>query len=238
MIYKNNQFALKSVLNYICHGETKNPKYLAILLHGYGSNKENLITLAHHFFDCLAETLFIAVDAPFPLPQNFYNGGYQWFSIQITQNDKTFESSFSKSAPELKKSNQILSSFIDELLEKFNLKAKKLFLLGFSQGAMMSIYNSLTRQEEIGGVISYSGKVILPTALGADFGQEILSKPPICLFHGKKDPIVDYQNFIASKITLQNMQIPFEAHDFEDLEHHIISEEIELTKKFITKVKK
>jgi phospholipase/carboxylesterase len=236
---KENNFNLESVLNYISHGETKNPKHLMIFLHGYGSNKENLISLAYNFCNCLPDSLFISPDAPFSLADdlvgsNFFDYGKKWFSI--IRDDKTFESSFKKSASEIKKSNQILSSFIDELLKKFNLKNRQLFLLGFSQGAMMSIYQSLSRKEEIGGVVAYSGKVILPTSLG-EYGQNILSKPYIALFHGKKDQVVTFDNFLESKDLLTKLGAPFEAHEFENLEHQIINEEIEITKKFILKRK-
>jgi phospholipase/carboxylesterase len=238
---KENNFNIRTSLSYISHGETKNPKHLMIFLHGYGSNKENLITLAHHFTDCLPDSLFVSPDAPFSLANDFadndfFDFGNKWFSIATNDGDKTFESSFKKSAPEIKESNQILSSFIDELLKKFNLQNRQLFLLGFSQGAMMSVYQGLTRKEEIAGVISYSGKVILPTFLG-EYGQNILSKPHMSLFHGKKDNIVAFENFLQSKDVLKRFDIPFEAHEFENLEHQIIAEEIEITKKFILKRK-
>ncbi len=89
---KYNRFNLKSVLNYISYGESKNPKHLVIFLHGYGSNKENLITLAHHFFDCLPATLFISPDAPFSLADDFFgngffNYGHKWFSIATNSDD-------------------------------------------------------------------------------------------------------------------------------------------------------
>lgn len=237
---ENNNLNLKTNLNYISHGETKNPKYLVIFLHGYGSNKENLITLSHHFSSCLPDTLFIAPDAPLTIANNypdsaFFDDSYKWFSIASQIDDHSFESYFHKSAAEIKESNQILSIFINELLAKFNLDAKKLFLIGFSQGAMMSIYQALTRKDEIAAAISYSGKVILPSALGP-YGQNIISKPYIGLFHGKKDHIVTFENFLQSKDILRQLNIPFEAHEFEDLEHHISAEEIEITKKFITKI--
>jgi phospholipase/carboxylesterase len=238
---RENNFDLETNLDYISYGETKNPKHLVIFLHGYGSNKENLITLAHHFFDCLPDSLFVSPNAPLSLANdfpdgNFFDYGNKWFSIAANPGDKTFESSFKRSAPEIKQSNQILSSFIDELLKKFNLPDKKLFLLGFSQGAMMSIYQGLTRKEEIAGVIAYSGKVILPISL-SEYSQDILSKPHIALFHGKKDTIVVFDNFLQSKDVLRRFDIPFEAHEFENLEHQIIAEEIEITKKFILKRK-
>ena len=73
---RENNFDLETNLDYISYGETKNPKHLVIFLHGYGSNKENLITLAHHFFDCLPDSLFISPDAPLSLADDFPDGNF------------------------------------------------------------------------------------------------------------------------------------------------------------------
>jgi phospholipase/carboxylesterase len=53
------------------------PKSLVILLHGYGSNGEDLIDLAPYWQAALPDTLFLAPDAPQPCPAclTVANGG-------------------------------------------------------------------------------------------------------------------------------------------------------------------
>ena len=48
----------------------------------------------------------------------------------------------------------------------------KLIFVGFSQGAMMSLYNSIRLKQKCAGVISFSGKLIPPT----DLSEEINSR--------------------------------------------------------------
>jgi len=75
---------------------------------------------------------------------------------------------------------------IDELIEKENVKAQDVFLFGFSQGTMLSLYLGPQRLEALGGVIGFSGKLINIDSLKL----KISSKPPIMLIHGDEDPVV------------------------------------------------
>jgi predicted esterase len=55
------------------------PKQLVVLLHGYGSNGEDLISLAPYWAKTLPDAQFVSPNAPDPVPG--YPGGYQWFPI-------------------------------------------------------------------------------------------------------------------------------------------------------------
>jgi len=55
------------------------PKQLVALLHGYGSNGEDLIGLAPYWRAALPDTVFISPNAPEPCPGA--PGGYQWWSL-------------------------------------------------------------------------------------------------------------------------------------------------------------
>ena len=66
-------------LNFYKHGNEKAPKSLVILLHGYGSNGQDLISLAPEWAGDMPDTLFISPDAPFPCEMGGF--GFQWFSL-------------------------------------------------------------------------------------------------------------------------------------------------------------
>ena len=74
---------------------------------------------------------------------------------------------------------------------RFGFSYDQLFLIGFSQGAMMANYQGLFSEKTPKGIISFSGKVILPEMLG----ETSLSKPKICLIHGRDDSVVPIENF-------------------------------------------
>ena len=52
---------------------------LVILLHGYGSNGDDLIGLAPHWRGALPETAFVSPNAPERCPGA--PGGYQWWAL-------------------------------------------------------------------------------------------------------------------------------------------------------------
>lgn len=216
-----------SELKFCEHSDVTNPKYLVIFLHGYGANGENLLDLAHEFKGVLPKAHFISPNGVQPWEGGFPDS-YQWFSLQSGL--KNLDSN--SSAADIKNSSDILRDFINSQLTRFNLTPDKLFLIGFSQGAMMSLHQGLTASEKIAGVIAFSGKLILPESLG----EETLSKPDICLIHGEADPVVPFSNFLESEKILESEEFSFESHAVPNLEHSIDMSGVMAAQKFIRRV--
>ncbi|MFC1659281.1 alpha/beta hydrolase [Pseudomonadota bacterium] len=208
-------------LTYVETQNTQNhPKKLVVLLHGYGSNAEDLISLAPEFAEVLPDAHFISPNAPFEFEGGLPNT-YQWFSLH----NVTIE--------EIEKqvilANEILGNFLDEQLARFGLKDENLILIGFSQGAMISMYHSLRREEEILGVLGYSGKL-----LGIDdMDSKVHSKPRMCLIHGTEDSLVPFESLGEAELVLGKYGVKIEAHSIVGLDHGINSEGIEIGKEFL-----
>lgn len=203
------------------------PKYLVIFLHGYGANGANLIELAYEYEKSMPQTRFIAPNAP----QNWEGGFmdcYQWFSLASWGIDRDI----SKVSDNVKIAHKILSDFIDEELKKSNLTHDKLILVGFSQGAMMSCYYGLMSQHKIAGIISHSGKLILPEATN----EKTQNKPEICFIHGRDDSVVGFENFIEAKELAKQNNIPFESYAFDNLDHAINIESLNAGIEFVKKI--
>jgi len=210
-----------------CH--TKNPKYLVILLHGYGANGQNLIELAEFFNKSLPDACYLAPNAI----ENWEGGFpdcYQWFSLS----NGFVRRSLIEMSAHIRDANKKLGDFIDKKLQELNLTRKNLIIVGFSQGAMMASYQALISKEEIAGVIGFSGKLIMPELTG----DKTLSKPKICLIHGQDDMVVEFSNFIEAKETLQKEGFDFETHALDNLEHTIDVRGIEIATNFINKITK
>ena len=208
-------------------GTTKTPKFLVILLHGYGANGENLIELANEFQPIIQDAYFIAPNAIEPWEGGFPNS-YQWFSLYAGVERNALDIL----APKIKNANQILLKFIEDQLARFNLSFENLILIGFSQGSMMSIYQGLIMPKKIAGIISFSGKVVEPLSVG----DEIISKPDICLIHGTHDSVLPFANFHEAQKILNQYQIPFEAHAIENLDHTIDIRAVRIAQNFIKKI--
>jgi phospholipase/carboxylesterase len=201
----------------------KKPKKLIVFLHGYGSSGEDLIALARDFGHDVPDAHFVSPNAPFALEGSFF-GGYQWFSL-INRDPKIIY-------PQILEANYILDAFLDSQLKRFNLIYSDLILVGFSQGAMMANYSALRNPVKNYGVISYSGRLILPTWLG----ENVASKPKICLIHGKDDDVVPFDCFLEAEKILKKEQIPFESHALEGLGHGIDHHGLRIGKQFLSKL--
>jgi phospholipase/carboxylesterase len=199
-------------------------KNLVIFLHGYGANGKNLIDLAHEFDYVLEDAYYIS-----PNGVENWEGGfpdcYQWFSLQ----NGLAKSNINQLAESIKTSNKILADFIDQQLQKFSLTYQNLIIAGFSQGAMMAMYQGMIKKEKPAAIISFSGKLILPEMVG----EKTISKPDICLIHGKADSVLPFDNFIEAEKILTENKFNFSALSFENLDHTIDIHSIRAAQNFI-----
>ncbi|MGY0408474.1 MAG: alpha/beta hydrolase [Polaribacter sp.] len=124
----------------------KNPPLL-ILLHGYGSNEQDLFSFAEELPE---ELLIVSAQAPFSM--GF--GGYAWYSINFDDINGKFSD-----LKEAKESIDKIAVFIDEIKEKYDTNPNKTFLLGFSQGAILSYSLSFFYPNKVQHIIALSGYI-------------------------------------------------------------------------------
>lgn len=192
--------------------ETTSPKQLVFILHGYGANGESMIELAREFRYALHDAHFVAPNALEEWEGGFPNA-YQWFSLAQGFERRSLENM----AVSIISSQKKLRQMIDKKLQELNLTYKDLFIAGFSQGAMMAMYQAFTLPEEISGVIAFSGRLILPEMLG----DKTLHKPEVCLIHGEEDSVVPFDCFLEAKKILEENNFSCESHAIPHLEHSI-----------------
>lgn len=152
------------------------PDALIVLLHGYGSNGADLISLAPFWSKLLPGAAFVAPNAIEPVPG--YAGGYQWFPISNL--DPHLMEQGARAAA------QSVDRFLERELEKHGLPPSRLALVGFSQGTMMALHVALRREQPVASVVGYSGVLVG----GARLPDEMRSKPPVLLVHGDRDPTI------------------------------------------------
>jgi phospholipase/carboxylesterase len=146
--------------------------HLAVLLHGYGADGNDLIGLAPHWQRILPTTAFVAPNAPEPCA----GAGYQWFAISRLDPHEMRRG--------VESAADSLNAFLDSELKRLGLAGDRLALVGFSQGTMMSLQVGLSRPVKPACIVGFSG-MLAGTApkLGPD-------APPILLVHGDADPMI------------------------------------------------
>ncbi len=119
---------------------------LVIFLHGYGSNEQDLFGIKD---DLPASYTYLSVRAPLVMEA----GSYQWFR-------KKGEGAYNGETDDLKSSGQVLLDFVAQATKKYHTEPEKVFLVGFSQGAIMSYEVGLRHPEALGGIAALSGRVL------------------------------------------------------------------------------
>ena len=165
---------------------------VVVFLHGYGANGADLLGLADVLGEHLPDTLFVAPDAPESIPGMPF--GYQWFPIPWLDGSSEEEAARGMAA-----AVDDLNAFLDALLVDEDLLPEQMVLFGFSQGTMMSLHVAPRREDEIAGVVGFSGRLLNPELLG----DEVQSRPPVLLVPGDADDVVPVQSLPEAAEALQ-----------------------------------
>ncbi|HZZ34107.1 MAG TPA: alpha/beta fold hydrolase, partial [Caulobacteraceae bacterium] len=169
------------------------PGSIVILIHGYGSNGEDLIGLAPYWRAALPHTLFVSPNAPYPCPGA--PGGFQWWSVG--GGDRS--SGLKAAAP-------ILDAFIDGELARHGLSDGNLALVGFSQGTMLALHVGPRRPRRIAGIVGFSGMLI------DDPADPPATRPPVLLIHGDADPMIPIAAFHHARDGLARQGFELTTH--------------------------
>ncbi len=158
-------------------GIKKDKPSVLFMLHGYGSNEEDLFSFASE----LPEEIFvISVRAPYTLMPY----GYAWYAIN-------FDAEYGKWSDDeqAKTSRDLIAGFIDEACDAYNLDKDNVTLLGFSQGTILSYAVALSFPEKVKNIIALSGYInegiLIDNYLNNNF-----SKLSIYASHGSVDQVI------------------------------------------------
>ena len=185
-------------------------KSLVVFLHGYGANGADLLDIGDVLAPHLPDTAFAAPDAADRIPGA--PSGYQWFPIPRFDG-----SSEAQAAAGLLRSAQDLNAFLDQRLAHEGLGPEALALVGFSQGAMMSLELAPRRAVAPAAVVAISGRLIQPERLAA----EATAKPPILIMHGDQDQMVAFEEMALAANALAAAGFDVFGHVMQGMGHGI-----------------
>jgi phospholipase/carboxylesterase len=210
------------------HGPSISPasgraiRQIIILLHGYGSNGADLISLAQHWRHAFPDALFIAPNAPERCPG--VSGGYQWWALSAFTRP-ALAAGAARAAP-------VLDAFIDQQLAEHGLSEDKVLLIGFSQGTMMALHVGPCRERPLAGILGYSGMI----ADAASLAGKVRSRPPIVLVHGTDDPVIPSAALQEAKRELHRLGFDVTDHSIPGLGHTVDATGVRLGEEFARRV--
>lgn len=153
----------------------KNP--LLLLLHGYGSNEEDLFSFASELPD---DCYVISARAPFDMMY----GSYAWYAINFDADENKFSD-----IGQARASRDIISRFIDELVSNYAIDEEDVTLIGFSQGCILSYAVAVSYPEKVRRVVAMSGYFNSEIAVD-DYLENDFANLKIFASHGSVDQVV------------------------------------------------
>ncbi|USP42248.1 dienelactone hydrolase family protein [Acinetobacter sp. XS-4] len=176
-----------------------------ILLHGVGSNGEDLEAVGEFLKANHSNLNFVTPNAPF----SFMNSkeAYQWFNIAGVNEENRFS--------RIKEARAHFDQKIQEIITQNQLEnhLDKVVFLGFSQGAIMALDAVVSGRWPIAGLISIAGRLASP------INNEINHNTKILLIHGESDTVIPpsesqsaYQQMHAANLNVELNILPATGH--------------------------
>ena len=150
-------------------------KYPALfVMHGIGSNEHNMLALVNG----LEDSFYI-----FSVRGHLTQGsGYAYFTIQGygKPHREVFDEGINK-----------LANFIDYASANYPIDPEKLYLLGFSQGAIVSMTLAVTLGNKIKGIVALSGYI--PQFVKEEYMINVGNHLSVFISHGEFDQVLPYE---------------------------------------------
>jgi phospholipase/carboxylesterase len=197
----------------------KHPESVVLLLHGYGSNADDLITLAPELADQLPGTAFISPNAPFVCEMSAL--GRQWFSLQDFSPLNRWKG--------VREAAPFVLQMIADLQKEFSLPLSRIALAGFSQGGMLALHVGPRLPEPLAAVVSFSGMLV-----GAEYlPAEVTARPPVLLVHGQMDPVVPFASLPLAETALKTCGFQVETEICPFMPHSIDEAGLQHARRFL-----
>ncbi|HEY0219360.1 MAG TPA: PHB depolymerase family esterase [Afipia sp.] len=201
-------------LTYLLHKPTiasEHPPAL-ILLHGRGADEKDLIGL----WSKLPQN-FVVVSPRAPFANDF--GGYRWYEGKVESGKMDGDQG------QVRVSHAAVDSLADDVIKRTNADPKKIFLAGFSQGAVMVYQVALQEPGRFRGAAVLSGS-IFPSEQAVISAKTDRTHDAFFVAHGTADDRIAYSYATEAKDILAALAVPTEFHTYEGMRHEIRDAEI------------
>nr|AOE08409.1 serine esterase, peptidase S9 family [uncultured bacterium] len=174
---------------------------LILLLHGYGSNEEDLFSFAPELPD---HYFVVSAKAPRPMQPS----GNAWYTIHWDATDGKWSDD-----EEAIESRELISKFIDEVVTTYDLDPANVTLLGFSQGCILSYAVALTYPEKVKNIIGLSGYVN-PDITAPKSDLDAYKHLSVFSSHGSVDQVIPVSAARQIPAYLDNLGISVKLNEY------------------------
>jgi thioredoxin 1 len=202
-----------SLTTKVIRGE--NAERLLILMHGIGSNEQDLPGLAP-YIDPDGGYVIVSPRAPYA-----YGPGFAWFKFETPE---TIASSL-----------DAVEDVIESACAQYDMKREEMVVGGFSQGGAMSLVHAFrAAAKRPRGVLVMSGFLPPLTNVELDWSGEL---PPVLMQHGTNDPVVPLERAKATATELLSHDVPLQFRTY-PMEHSVSQESANDARDWLAQVRK
>lgn len=162
------------------------PKRLILLFHGVGSNAQDLVPVAQQFAKALPNAMVVSVDGP---QQSDFGAGRQWFSVAgVTEDNRPAR---------VEAAMPGFQTTVQKWQAMAGVSVEKTILVGFSQGAIMSLESTQRAVVLADRMISFAGRF-------AEQPKVAHAGTTVNFIHGEADPVIaaSYSRAAASQLQI------------------------------------
>jgi len=192
---------------------------LVVMLHGVGSDGNDLISLVPYIQNSLPNCHFISPHAIEPYDMAPF--GRQWFSLQ-DRTPATITKLVANNVP-------LALELIKDKQKQLGLTNADTILFGFSQGTMMGMYLTLIQEEPFAAMVGFSGMLLPPLELKN-------KSTPFCIIHGEQDDVVYAKESSSTSLYLKQNNIEYQLLIVPNLTHSIDASGMEFAVKFLKNI--
>lgn len=186
-----------------------------VMVHGRGATAESILELRHEFE---------APDLAYVAPQA---AGYTWYPY-------SFLAPMEKNEPGLSSGLARIGEILSEL-EAAGIPPERTFLLGFSQGACLTLEFAARNAKRYGGVFGLSGGLIGPPGTPRDYPGSFAGTP-VFLGCSDRDPHVPRERVDETAEVLRRMGAEVTERIYPAMGHTVNLDEVEFVKGLISPV--
>ncbi len=208
-LHEGASFALKYLVRQPLVKGNKTP--LIILLHGTAADENDLFSLAGQL---PKDAIIVSARAPIELSKQ----SFTWYHLDIKTGEPVIDNQ------EADSSRKMIIAFIDQLAKQYHADPTQVYLMGFSQGSIMSYSVALTAPTKVRGIIALSGRVlneVKPMAAS----KSKLQRVAVFIGHGTKDKVLPIHYSRDAATYLSSLGIKPSYHEY-PIVHTISAEEL------------
>lgn len=176
---------------------------LLVLLHGLGSNESDLPRVGEQLSP---SGNILSLRAPIPMQAD----SHAWYNIQFTPTGPIVN------WPEAKASLELLENELKALSEQLKIPLNKIWVMGFSQGAIMTLGLALQGSLDLGGYVACSGRILPEFATAAKAKGPLSAARPLFISHGTKDDTLPIFHAHESRATIESLKgnLVYKEYDY------------------------